>query len=1773
INYTIPGTLPDGTYFLNMTAEDNAGNMNETFLGNFTVDSMAPRIDNLTTVPGLPTYNNGTEQNLVVNFTSSEYPINITFYLYNSTGSVVNTSGPWTILNISYLPVNYTLPGTLPDGVYLLNMTAEDLAGNVNETFVGNFTVDSMVPRIDNLTTVPNLPIYNDGTEEDIVVNFNSSEYPIYVTFYLYNSTGSVVNTSGPWTVLDANYLPINYTIPGTFPDGVYFLNMIARDPAGNANETFLGNFTVDGTVPLIQFESPTLPSGSVVQKTWVEINVSATDIHFANITVYLYNSTSLVNVTTYYSSPAYANITNLSDGGYYYNATVYDLAGNYNKTATRTLTIGQSVPIVSLVAPAHNATDGDGLGEFTCNAISTSGLKNISIVFEGLINQTLNASGITNSSNFNISVLPDGNYTWSCIAYDIAGNRGYSANRTWYVNILQLPIYTNTSNRGNTTNFSNVPDLGNVCNGNAILDQPDVGLIQWFHCVDVRSQNFDINVNISHNNITVNFGLNPTFNSTARLKIRNLTWEDVPVLYKNGEVCPNSTCYDVEYSSNTVTFYVGNFSSYTTGVSAALAIWDSGDADMPYANQTEAIGDNVVFFANYTKTSNQNPVLGATCFINFSDKSAFMTYNTTTSYYQYNRTFAAVGNYSYNITCDKLGFEKLNLSDSIIITDSAAPNVSNLYPLAGSNYSEGFIVSINVTVNDTTGVDTVLANVTLPDGSSVIVFLNHTAGQLYFNNFTQTTLIGLYNITIIANDTYGNTNYTVKTYFSIVDSTAPIISLNTPLNNSNTSSRNVVFNYTATDNYYATMNCSVYADGAYNKSGTGVNGTPSTITINSFTDGLHSWYINCSDAMRNSNVSRVRYFTVDTTLPTFTSLKTTPDDEDGLDPNITITVYGNVTDNITSVNTVILQYKLHSSSNYTNTSMIYNAGLGLYVGYLNLSAAGVYDLRMFANDTVGNRDISNTINISVYYDRTWTRTPSTFPVKNANVSTLVTLGNLIINNTGDYAMNFSVLSNYPATTTYDTTANFTLAAKGVKTLLVKDFVNQKGIKIVTLNITASPNGNPSSRKTTGQIVVAGGQPVLSVTFTTPSADTLSVLRGATSVEFTAQVENIGRGNATNVTLFLDIPASWTVTFGATSVFFGQILPGNTEQISIEVTIPANETLGDYIVVGNVTGYNTTGGKLELLGLAFSDTVTVTVTEPASTLGGGGAGGGGGGTTTIAPSTPAGSGGGGGSSGPKVIGGLVLFDTEESFEVVRGMSEYFPIKITNVYQDATMYNVKISVDGYLAQYLTLVPDEIDSILPGMSKTIRVKIDSPRYFDREEFDLYFKITSNLRGSETITLENGEKSTRNIDKNLVENRFVKLYVLEISETEANFSLAEAEKYIQEMKDEGIPSSKVELLLEQARKAMESKDYGRARDISEQIGQARNDGFKARDLISKLRDQIALAEDKGVDVSEAKALLNLAIAAYERGDFETAIFRANDAIVTILLLSQGRLNIIWLLRTYWHYFLLLFGVLLLLGWLVRRRVLIILIKRKLEDLDKEEATIHGLMEDLQRSVFKKKEISVSEYHTQVYNYEKRLSEIRHERDQLQHKRISMYRGEKELLMLNKEDAAVVEKLRRLQDAYFNRKTINHRTYSRKKEEYSLRRQEIENSLALIERKNATKEALKEVKAHKKAAKTGKVAAMSVPMVEKGSGLKREGHPMHNPFLDKLIAIFSIAGMFVMSVGILLNAQMITERVPYGELLSSAKIPGDILTVTMLVFVVFAIAVMIFYGGKNEK
>jgi len=282
-------------------------------------------------------------------------------------------------------------------------------------------------------------PVYNGfyNSSSNILVNFSAIDAGSVSALWYYNGTANVTYTS-------ENYTNISEEKSNTF---IFYAN----DSSGNISKTnvvFYSSFDI----PTINFTNPTIETGNYSQRA-IWANVTANDTTLSAITVYLYNSTGLVNQTSSSASPFFINFTNLNGGAYYLNATANDSVGNINKTETRTINIEiDNPPSITINSPANGTW-------YNASRFNISINENGSCwaVFNDVTNITLNniTSARTSFFHENTSVNETTTLRYNVTFYcnDTSGNLNSTARRYFGVDkTAPIVSYVSPAHNYNTT-------------------------------------------------------------------------------------------------------------------------------------------------------------------------------------------------------------------------------------------------------------------------------------------------------------------------------------------------------------------------------------------------------------------------------------------------------------------------------------------------------------------------------------------------------------------------------------------------------------------------------------------------------------------------------------------------------------------------------------------------------------------------------------------------------------------------------------------------------------------------------------------------------------------------------------------------------------------------------------------------------------------------------------------------------------------------------------------------------------------------------------------------------------------------------------------------------------------------------------------------------------------------------------------------------------------------------------------------------------------------
>jgi hypothetical protein len=965
-------------------------------------------------------------------------------------------------------------------------------------------------------------------------------------------------------------------------------------------------------------------------------------------------------------------------------------------------------------------------------------------------------------------------------------------------------------------------------------------------------------------------------------------------------------------------------------------------------------------------------------------------------------------------------------------IPDTTPPIITVWLPTNGTYYTSSSVTA-NITLNEA--------------GSSATYSVNGTANVSMSNitttNWNATIVLndGEHNITFYANDTSTNRNTgTFSPIYLTVDTSAPQNTTQGP------STSNDTVNITCYSRWTDNIGLN-YGYLEHNETGTATNSSQISLLgtsgwVNATIDAsiTNSGIIQCKayvfDKAGLVNTSTWLVNVTDATNPVVENITYTPNNTDDLDPNVMVRISANVSDN-KQLNSVILQYKLTNVSTWNTSTMNFVSG-NMYTGNFT-PTEGNWSFRINATDSYGNENVTDMTNISVGLDRSWTNTTNIPSVKSI-VRTwprVFSLGNLTINNTGDYDLNFTVTSNRDWITLNgtNTSIEFILNKTGNSTTF-NVTTNTTGFAVgeytytITINSYTTDSILVSSQNISGTVIIQNvAGPYFDVKIVIYDS---SVTQGDSGISLKSSIENVGTGSATGTWLAWTLPSGWSVASGTANVSVGFLGVGEIVYNSITIYLSSSADTGSQTLMSSA-------GCLQ--GITDNDTKTVTVSTSETV------------TTTI-PSAATGGGGGAGTAAivEKILSGEEILSSSETFDLVRGYSNTFPVNVKNIFEKTSLYNVSIKIEGYNSQYMTFSPSVIDKIGFGETKQFKVTILSPEYMEKGTHKLTIVITGKIIGT-------------GVKKDLTETRVVTLVIHTVSEEDVSKIIELAMSDIKAMSDAGFSTTKISKILEDAKKSLDDHNYDDANDLAETIRTMKENAFKANDLIQEVKSKVKryvtlsgafLGAPKGFGQTEE--VLNLAIAAFEREDYETALKRAEDARLT-LTLEKGEFNLIFFLADYWWVILISIALSSVSGIFGYQRYVKVTISQKIKNLEKEEETIRKLMEGTQRKHFEEKTMGEATFGRTMSQYQKRLSRIGQLRTKLRHKRLRLLKPEKIIKDLEEERKDVLNLLKNLQSDYFVEHKVGKAEYNEHQKVYNERLAEIEDESLTLETKLSKK------------------------------------------------------------------------------------------------------------------
>lgn len=669
-------SLADGQYYFNGTATDTLNNINLSLsTRNVTIDTTNPDL-NIT----FPTVNNTnqTDNTIDINFTRSDTNLASCWY-----------SNDTYLVNITLASCANITTVVWSNALHNLTIWINDSAGNINQSSI-SFNISGVADTTNPNVTI-NQPLNQSYTTTTINFNVTAEDETSMSDVYYTLNDGA-----DNFTMANLSTSPSEWTAQNTtMSQGSHTVTYYANDTSNNLNDSESVTFFIDSRFDNISYVTPTETNNSIISRNNIRVNVTAEDlgVGLANISVRLYNSVHvLLNTINGTSSPLFANFTNgtgLSDGDYYFNATGMDLLLNTNSTSTRKVTIDTTFPDINITTPQNNSESENTLLDVNY----TRSDANLDSCWYTNDSNSVNTT-LASCTNLTTIVWTVGNHNVTIYANDSAGN--VNASRVTF-NITEADVINpDLDIVYPATNNTNHTDTGIDIN---YTRSDETGLDSCFYSNDT----YDVNTTLaSCVNITTVTWSEGNHNLTIWVNDTSNNFNQSSISFRIDTTAPTLSFTNQTMNDNESLFHNINATDDGVGV-ADFSIDDT--TNFTINNTGGLINATGLSIANYTVNVSVNDTLGNT----FSDLINIEVQNSTTENVAptfdnlINHSSLANGSFSYDLDAtDSDGIDTFTLNDTTKFNITSTGIIRN-----ATNLSDIKIYHLNVTVNDTTGLQT----------------------------------------------------------------------------------------------------------------------------------------------------------------------------------------------------------------------------------------------------------------------------------------------------------------------------------------------------------------------------------------------------------------------------------------------------------------------------------------------------------------------------------------------------------------------------------------------------------------------------------------------------------------------------------------------------------------------------------------------------------------------------------------------------------------------------------------------------------------------------------------------------------------------------------------------------------------------------------------------------------------------------------------------------------------------------------------------------------
>src|SRR5579872_1798076 len=423
-----PGTLADGSYTLTVTALDTLGNPAGTKTISFTIDAQAPVVS-ITSQPAAASNNASPTVTGTVTAEAGDSIKSVTAQLAVAGGAT--TTVPVTLNADGTFSIAPGATTPLPDGIYLLTVTAQDTLGNAAGMQTVTFAIDNQAPNLaaalqsagpNNLTNNPTIAGSASATEagdslKNVTAQFvDANGNPI-------GSTLTVTPAANGQFTLTSAQLAGLLSEP-KLADGNYTVQLTALDAASNSTQATV-SFTLNTQPPVVTAKladvtgastgaNASLTSNATIVGTIQAVNGFASILaSFDGVPAAKGQNIAFdVNLDgTFSISPqdqAFIAGQLLTDGAHTLHLLVTDNAGN-TTTQDVSFTLGTQAPTITAAL-----VGGVGSGASQLTTSSTATIAGTVATENKLVSLTGEFAGALSSFDLTSQVNADGTFTLS---------------------------------------------------------------------------------------------------------------------------------------------------------------------------------------------------------------------------------------------------------------------------------------------------------------------------------------------------------------------------------------------------------------------------------------------------------------------------------------------------------------------------------------------------------------------------------------------------------------------------------------------------------------------------------------------------------------------------------------------------------------------------------------------------------------------------------------------------------------------------------------------------------------------------------------------------------------------------------------------------------------------------------------------------------------------------------------------------------------------------------------------------------------------------------------------------------------------------------------------------------------------------------------------------------------------------------------------------------------------------------------------------------------